>query len=158
MIYAALFSAALLISACSQSDRPAGGDPSSESTTASVDTPAPEEAPGSSDPASTQQSETVTSAQDGAEQRWKETPADKTMYAAFDGVTGFAEALEESETLSTYRLNEKLHIIALTDTGFYKLESGEFIRAGDLSEAAIDVGTVTTTPDATIYTTTPAKE
>ena len=154
----ALLAAALLISACSHSEQPiTNGDPTSESTTAPVETPDPEESADSPDsPSSPTQEEAVTAAPEDASQLWTETEVDITMYVASDNVSSLKEALQHSAKVTTYRINERLHLIALTDTGFYKLENGEYISKDDLSETEAE--TFISSVDATIYTTTPAKE
>lgn len=160
VILAALLSAALLISACSKSEQPGTEtDPESESTSAPIDTPDPEEDADASDaPTSTEQGETVTAAGEDAELLWTETDMDVTMYVAADSVSSYSKALEDSEKLMDYSVNEKLRVIAITDTGFYKLENGGYVMVKDLSEKEVEISTLSSSPDATIYTTTPAQE
>lgn len=159
LILAALLASALAISACSTSEQPEQeNSPESESTTASVDDPAPEEKTDAPDSSAPQQEETVTASQDNTELLWTETPVDMTMYVASDAVSSFSAALDIGEKLTDYRLNDKLRVVAHTDTGYYKLENGEFIHEEFLSETEITDGGFISSVDATIYTTTPAKE
>ncbi|MBD5117421.1 MAG: CAP domain-containing protein [Ruminococcaceae bacterium] len=66
--------------------------------------------------------------------KWKETSANGIRYVNTDGIYSRAEAVEGSEKVKRYRLNEKVSVTAQTDTGYFKLDNGAFIHSDYLSD------------------------
>lgn len=67
--------------------------------------------------------------------KWTETETSGVMYVCRGGIYSRAEAVEGSEKLEQYKLNDSVSVIAETDTGYYKLEGGGFIHSDYLSPA-----------------------
>lgn len=65
--------------------------------------------------------------------KWRETEAGGIMYVNTDGIYSREEALEGAQKAERYKLNEKVNVIAKTDTEYYKLDSGAFIHSDYLS-------------------------
>lgn len=79
-----------------------------------------------------------------AAQNWNETQISEIMYttqACYSRKIPVAGA----ETVSKYKKNTKVTIVAATDTGYYKLKDGSFIHSSFLSDEK--VGAVTTAED-----------
>lgn len=83
-------------------------------------TPPPETAP------------TETEQQDPPE--WNETPVSGQRYVSADNIYSRIKAIQGSETVKQYRLNDMVTVVAITDTDYYKLDDGSFIHADYLSE------------------------
>ncbi|MCM1055348.1 MAG: CAP domain-containing protein [Bacteroides sp.] len=66
--------------------------------------------------------------------KWTETEASGTMYVSRDGIYSRKEAVEGSEKVDKYELNEKVTVTKKTDTEYYKLDNGAYIHSDYLSE------------------------
>lgn len=66
--------------------------------------------------------------------KWSETEASGTKYVNTDLIYSRKEAVEGSEKINRYRINDAVEVEALTDTHYYKLKSGEFIHEDYLSD------------------------
>ena len=69
-----------------------------------------------------------------SDERWTETKTSGIKYINTDKIYSRADALEGSEKIKLYRLNDAVRIAAITDTHYYKIESGEFIHEDYISE------------------------
>lgn len=69
--------------------------------------------------------------------KWTEAPAEGVMYIKSGGIYSRNEALEGSEKVSRYNLNDTVTVIALTNTDYYKIAEGEFIHSDFLSPTEI---------------------
>lgn len=78
---------------------------------------------------------------------WTETEVNKTMYVTV-GCYSRKDAIQGAETVSLYNVNDKVKIIAETNTGYCKLENGAFIHKDYLSNNKVVITTTTaaTTP------------
>lgn len=65
--------------------------------------------------------------------KWQEIQAEGVMYVCTDGIYSREEAVEGAEKVKRYELNEKVSVIAKTDTEYYKLDNGTFIHSDYLS-------------------------
>lgn len=66
--------------------------------------------------------------------RWKETPVSGQFYVNTDGIYARIYAIQGSETVKQYRLNDIVTVVARTNTDYYKLDNGSFIHVDYLSE------------------------
>lgn len=69
--------------------------------------------------------------------KWTETAAESVMYISSGGIYSRKEAIEGSEKVNRYNLNDTVNIVAETDTHYCKLDSGEFIHSDFLSPTEI---------------------
>lgn len=66
---------------------------------------------------------------------WKEGAIDAaTLFVNTDGIYSRKYAKPGSETVKLYKLNERVTVVAKTDTYYYKLEDGTFIHMDYLSD------------------------
>ncbi len=65
---------------------------------------------------------------------WIETKLSCELYVNTDYIYSRVKAIQGSEKIKQYRLNDKVTLIAKTDTGYYKLSDGTFIHGDYLSE------------------------
>lgn len=87
---------------------------------------------------------------------WTETPLNGTLYINTDGVYSRKDAIQGSEKVTRYSLNDTVTVVARTDTDYFKLDTGAFIHTSYVSENKIEI-TVTSssaTTAATAVTTT----
>lgn len=84
---------------------------------------------------------------------WKETKSEGTKYVTVDCYSR-KKAVLGAETVKLYNVNDKVKVVAVTDTGYAKLKDGTFIHTDYLSDSKV---TVTTTP-ATTTTEKPAQQ
>lgn len=75
--------------------------------------------------------------------KWTETAVSGERYVNTDYISSRANAIQGSTTVKQYRLNDKVTVVAKTDTNYYKLEDGTFIHADYLSESKVTVQTPT---------------
>ena len=68
---------------------------------------------------------------------WNETEASGERYVNTDYIYSRISAVQGSEKVKQYRLNDKVTVTAKTDTDYYKLSDGTFIHADYLSENEI---------------------
>lgn len=85
---------------------------------------------------------------------WTESAVNATMYVNTGGIYSRKEAIMGSATVKQYSLNDKVTVVAITNTDYYKLSDGSYIHKDYLSSSEV---TVTTTTTATATTTTTAQ-
>lgn len=68
---------------------------------------------------------------------WSETEFNGVFYVNTDEVFSRINAIQGSETVARYKLNDKVTVTAKTDTDYYKLNDGTFIHSDYLSENEI---------------------
>ncbi|MDE7399756.1 MAG: hypothetical protein K2N06_09540 [Oscillospiraceae bacterium] len=73
---------------------------------------------------------------DKKEPTWTETAASGTYYIN-TACSSRAKAIQGSDVVKQYKLNDTVNIIAKTDTGYYKLADGEFIHGDYLSTSKV---------------------
>lgn len=71
--------------------------------------------------------------------QWTETAVSGERYVNTDYISSRVNAIQGSNTVKQYRLNDKVTIVAKTDTNYYKLADGTFIHFDYLSESKITV-------------------
>ena len=76
---------------------------------------------------------------------WTESYADGTRYVN-ESCYSRIKALLGAEKVRAYSVNEKVTVVAKTDTGYYKLEDGSFIHGDYLSLDMVTTTTATPTP------------
>lgn len=69
---------------------------------------------------------------------WTETAASGTYYIN-TACSSRAKAIQGSDVVKQYKLNDTVNVIAKTDTGYYKLADGEFIHGDYLSTSKVTV-------------------
>lgn len=96
--------------------------------------------------ASTTVSTTVSTPATTAEPIWKETKLSADMYLN-TSVYSRSKAYLGAPTADLYMINDKVKVVAITDTDYYKLSDGNFIHCDYLSneKAVIQTTTVATT-------------
>lgn len=72
------------------------------------------------------------------EPTWTETAASGTYYIN-TACNSRAKAIQGSDVVKQYKLNDTVNVIAKTDTGYYKLADGEFIHGDYLSDSKVTV-------------------
>lgn len=90
---------------------------------------------------STNKAETtaVTTKKDNAvKSEWKETKADGTKYVTV-GCYSREKAVLGAKTVKLYNVNDKVTVVAVTDTGYAKLKDGTFIHNDFLSDSKVTV-------------------
>lgn len=81
----------------------------------------------------------VTTKKDNAvKSEWKETKADGTKYVAV-GCYSREKAVLGAKTVKLYNVNDKVTVVAVTDTGYAKLKDGTFIHNDFLSDSKVTV-------------------
>ncbi len=88
-------------------------------------------------PESTSQTASVPEEENSLEENspeWNETEFYNEFYVNTDDVFSRINAIQGSETVARYNLNDKVTVTAKTDTDYYKLSDGTFIHADFLSE------------------------
>lgn len=79
-----------------------------------------------------------------AEPKWKETKKSAEMYLN-TSVYSRTKAYLGAPTADLYMINDKVKVVAVTDTDYYKLENGRFIHCDYLSDNKVIIQTTTTT-------------
>lgn len=100
-----------------------------ETTTEQTTTTAP--------PPTTQASQTTQPPQTTPQSQspWTEQETSGVMYVNTDGIYSREVAVMGSAKIRQYGLNDSVTVIAVTDTGYYKLEDGTFIHTDYLSDS-----------------------
>ena len=75
--------------------------------------------------------------------QWTETAVSGERYVNTDYISSRVNAIQGSNTVKQYRLNDKVTVVAKTNTNYYKLEDGTFIHSDYLSESKVMVQTPT---------------
>lgn len=89
-----------------------------------------------------------------AEPAWKETRQSAEMYLN-TSVYSRTRAYLGAPTADLYQINDKVKVVAVTDTDYYKLDNGRFIHRDYLSDektviqTTVQATTITTAPPAT---------
>lgn len=86
---------------------------------------------------------------DTSETEWKETAEDSVKYVSVDCYSR-KNAILGAETVKLYSANEKVEVVAITDTGYCKLKDGTFIHSDYLSDSKVTVTTEATTAQPTV--------
>lgn len=113
---------------------------SAPATTAATTTKAPETTPvttkpqTTTTPVTTKAPETTTAATEPLE--WGEEAFSATMYVN-QSCYSRIKALMGSEAVKQYTYGEAVNVVAKTDTGYYKLNDGEYIHGDYLSETEL---------------------
>lgn len=82
---------------------------------------------------------------------WAEKKCSGTMYINISSCSARKEGLQGSEVVSYKYYGDAVEVIALTDTGYYKLDDGTYIHGDYLSETKpAETTTVTTTAKPTV--------
>lgn len=115
----------------------------SDTTSSSESKETQEQTSSESKPAdtSTNKAETtaVTTKKDNAvKAEWKETKADGTKYVTV-GCYSREKAVLGAKTVKLYNVNDKVTVVAVTDTGYAKLKDGTFIHNDFLSDSKVTV-------------------
>lgn len=76
--------------------------------------------------------------------QWGETEANKQLYITIDCYSR-KQAVVGSESVKLMKSGEKVEVVAVTDTGYYKLSDGSFVHSDYLSETKPVVTTAETT-------------
>lgn len=79
-----------------------------------------------------------------AEPKWKETKKSAEMYLN-TSVYSRTKAYLGAPTADLYMINDKVKVVAVTDTDYYKLENGRFIHCDYLSSEKTVIRTTTAT-------------
>lgn len=139
----------------SESEAVSGGlTVSSDSTTSKAESKSDSSA--ASSDSDTESAESTNSAEESApsensdtsETEWKETAEDSVKYVSVDCYSR-KNAILGAETVKLYSANEKVEVVAITDTGYCKLKDGTFIHSDYLSDSKVTVTTEATTAQPT---------
>lgn len=103
-------------------------------------------------PANTAPAETPTTVPVPAP-KWTETEANGIMYINTEEVFSRAEAVQDSKKVKRYSLNDSVNITARTDTGYCKLDSGDYIHLSYLNISKVEITAAATAPPVTEATT-----
>lgn len=127
-----------------------------QSSTTATTSIVPEVSEPQSSTASTTSSEPETSSSESNSQpeetskddtpKWTETAVSGERYVNTDYISSRISAIQGSNMVKQYRLNDKVTVVAKTDTNYYKLEDGTFIHADYLSESKVEVQQPTQSP------------
>ena len=79
---------------------------------------------------------------------WTEEKVSATKYINTDCYSR-KKAVLGAETVKIYNVNDKVKVVAKTNTGYFKLDTGAFIHGDYLSNNKVTVQTTTTTVDTT---------
>lgn len=71
------------------------------------------------------------------------------LYISKDGIYSRKDAVVGSAAVKKYKINEKVSVVAKTNTDYYKLKDGTFIHKDYLSTKETEVKPTTTTPQVT---------
>lgn len=108
---------------------------SAESTSSGVDSTVSQE-PSPASSATVSEPEPVPVIQ---EPTWSERIVDGSMYVNTNGIYSRKTAIVGSEAVKRYSVNDKVNVVALTTTDYYKLEDGTFIHKDYLSDKETNV-------------------
>lgn len=79
--------------------------------------------------------------------QWTETEASGEYYVNTDNVYSRISAIQGSDAINQYSVNDKVTVVAITDTDYFKLEDGTFIHSDYLSEEEIKINLGSNLPD-----------
>ena len=95
-------------------------------------------------PAATSAPETTTASTTKPAPEWTETKVSGTKYVNTDCYSR-KKAVLGAETVKIYNVNDKVKVIAKTNTGYFKLDTGAFIHGDYLSDSKIVIQTTVAT-------------
>lgn len=78
---------------------------------------------------------------------WTETEISGEYYVNTDNIYSRISAIQGSDTVKQYGINDKVTVTAKTDTDYFKLEDGTFIHSDYLSEEEIKINLGSNLPD-----------
>lgn len=112
---------------------------------------------GTTVPATTEENTTTTTTQQTTanaetESKWTETTSEKKMYVT-ETCYSRAEAIVGSKSVATYTAGKAVNVVAVTNTGYYKLDDGSFIHSDYLTAKVVSTTTVPTTTKSNSTTT-----
>ncbi len=82
-----------------------------------------------------QEPETTTAASQSPSQEWIETPmAPTTMYISWDSISSRKKPIQGSTKVNTYAKDQKVTVVASTNTDYYKIQDGSFIHKDYLTQ------------------------
>ncbi|MDR0975175.1 MAG: hypothetical protein LBL80_05735 [Ruminococcus sp.] len=99
--------------------------------------------------------ETETTAVTSTSGKWTETIVNKTMYTT-QACYSRREAIIGAEIVGEYAAGTEVKVVAVTNTGYYKLEDGTFIHSDYLTETGGGAPAVTTAAATTAVTNAPS--
>ncbi len=119
-----------------ESEAPSGtSEPQSEASSESApETELPSTEPPRTNPPQTEPTPTEESPNTP---QWSETKINGERYINTDNIYSRVNAIQGSSKVRQYGLNDKVKVVAKTDTNYYKLDDGTFIHADYLSENKI---------------------
>lgn len=79
-------------------------------------------------------SQTTSVSTENVPPKWNETALNGEFYVNTNDIYSRVYAIQGSDTVARYKLNDKVTVIAKTDTDYYKLNDGTFIHSDYLSE------------------------
>lgn len=79
--------------------------------------------------------------------QWTETETSGEYYVNTDNVYSRISAIQGSDAINQYSVNDKVTVVAITDTDYFKLEDGTFIHSDYLSEEEIKINLGSNLPD-----------
>lgn len=114
-------------------------DTSTSSDDASSATePVEEDTSSNSEETSSSNDDTSTSTPVVEAPAWTEEPMDAEYYVNTQGIYSREEAVLGSAKVKLYNLNDKVSVVASTNTSYYKLEDGSFIHKDYLSSKKVE--------------------
>lgn len=90
------------------------------------------------------------------EPTWTEEKTSSVLYVNKEGIYSRKDAVVGSAAVKKYGLNDKISVVAVTNTDYYKLEDGTFIHKDYLSTKETTVTPVTPAAPSTPEVTTPS--
>ena len=167
-IFALAAAACLLLSACTGIAEGAGspntekqevaGDTTAETTSAPAGTEESTAADTTAEPqqsAAASESGTAPAAEAQPAEttpKWTEAAVSGQLYVNTEGIYARVYAIQGSEKVKRYSLNDLVTVVAKTDTDYYKLEDGSFIHQDYLSKEETVIKTETAGGDYTAVT------
>lgn len=73
--------------------------------------------------------------------KWTETEISAELYVNTDNIYSRVSAIQGSTKVKQYKLNEKVTVVAKTNTSYFKLNDGTFIHQDYLSENEVEIKT-----------------
>lgn len=117
-------------------------EPESNTSSDAPETSGASEPENNSSSESSSQTESTSSEETSKEPvpTWNETAASGDLYVNTDFINSRIYAIQGSTVVKQYRLNDKVTVVAKTDTDYYKLDDGTFIHCDYLSKTKEFIG------------------
>lgn len=80
-----------------------------------------------------------TSTVDVKDPEWTETEVSEDFFVKTNGVNGRQKPIQGNTVVKKYNTNDKVHVVALTSTGYYKTNNGDYVHKDYLSKTKIEV-------------------